>query len=120
MTQPLVWLVDVLRAAGLNVHETEGWRERAAEGQPPEPIGVLQHHTASSSTPDDPAPTIGTCVDGRSGLPGPLCQALIGLDGSIHLIAAGRANHAGEVKESGPLPAAGSGNGMYIDRKSVV
>lgn len=114
MPQPLVWLVDVLRAAGLNVHETEGWRDRAAEGRPPAPIGVLQHHTATRTTPQKPAPTLDMCINGRSDLDGPLCQALIGLDGAIHLVAAGRANHAGEAKASGPMPAAGSGNDIYI------
>jgi len=39
MAQPLVWLADVLRAAGLRVVETEGWRERAARGQRPNPGG---------------------------------------------------------------------------------
>ncbi|MDI2032880.1 N-acetylmuramoyl-L-alanine amidase [Saccharopolyspora sp. TS4A08] len=114
MAQPLIWLLDVLRGAGLNVHETEGWRDRAAEGRPPAPIGVLQHHTATRTSPQNPVPTLNMCVNGRSDLEGPLCQALIGLDGSIHLVAAGRANHAGEAKASGPMPAAGSGNDIYI------
>lgn len=114
MPQPLVWLVDVLRRAGLNVLETDGWRDRAAAGDPPAPIGVLQHHTATVTTPENPAPTVGMCINGRPDLDGPLCNALIGLDGAIHLIAAGRANHAGEAEASGPIPAAGSGNGIYI------
>ncbi|MFC7344466.1 N-acetylmuramoyl-L-alanine amidase [Saccharopolyspora griseoalba] len=114
MPQPLVWLVDVLRQAGLKVIETDGWRERAAAGDPPAPIGVLQHHTATPTSPENPAPTVGTCINGRADLDGPLCHALIGLDGVVHLIAAGRANHAGEAKASGPMPAAGSGNGIYV------
>ncbi|MEB3372248.1 peptidoglycan recognition protein family protein [Saccharopolyspora mangrovi] len=75
---------------------------------------MLQHHTATRTTPQNPAPTLNMCINGRPDLDGPLCQALIGLDGSIHLVAAGRANHAGEAKASGPMPAAGSGNDIYI------
>ena len=111
---PLVWLGDALRAAGLDVVETDGWRERSAGSGPlPEPVGVLEHHTASTSTEQNPAPSLQMCVDGREGLEGPLCHGLIGLDGTVHLIAAGRANHAGRAKASGPNPG-GDGNVLYV------
>ncbi|MBE9374626.1 N-acetylmuramoyl-L-alanine amidase [Saccharopolyspora sp. HNM0983] len=114
MALPLEWLGDVLRDAQLAVHETPGWRERSAtSGALPEPVGVLVHHTATRSSPDDPAPSVQLCIDGRADLAGPLCHAVIGFDGSVHLIAAGRANHAGQARESGPNPA-GDGNTLYI------
>lgn len=117
MALPLVWLADVLRAAGLTVNETRGWRERSASSGPlPEPLGVLEHHTATPAGPasyQNPAPTLQMCIDGRPDLEGPLCHALIGFDGVVHVIAAGRANHAGEAKASGPNPA-GDGNVSYV------
>ena len=114
MVLPLVWLGDVLRDAGLAVQETDGWRERSASGGPlPGPVGVLEHHTASTSSEQDPAPSLQMCVQGRQDLDGPLCHGLIGLDGTVHLIAAGRANHAGRAKASGPNPG-GDGNVLYV------
>ena len=53
------------------------------------------------------------CINGRSDLPGPLCQVMIGYDGVCHIIAAGRANHAGKAKNAPPIPA-GDGNAMLI------
>ncbi|SDZ59035.1 N-acetylmuramoyl-L-alanine amidase [Saccharopolyspora shandongensis] len=113
MALPLVWLADVLRAAGLRVVETPGWRERTARGTQPRPLGVLNHHTATPTSYARPAPTVQTCINGRPDLDGPLCHAVIGYDGTVHLIAAGRANHAGKAKASGPNPG-GDGNALYV------
>lgn len=114
MTLPLAWLGDVLRDAGLTVVETSGWQERSADsGEPPRPVGVLEHHTATWASEDDPAPSVQLCIDGRPDLDGPLCHGLIGFDGTVHLISAGRANHAGEAKMSGPNPS-GDGNVLYV------
>lgn len=114
MTLPLAWLGDVLRDAGLTVVETSGWQERSADsGELPRPVGVLEHHTATWSSEDDPAPSVQLCIDGRPDLDGPLCHGLIGFDGTVHLISAGRANHAGEAKMSGPNPS-GDGNVLYV------
>lgn len=114
MTLPLVWLGDVLRGAGLAVQETPGWQERTADSGPlPEPVGVLEHHTAAVASYENPAPSLQLTIDGRTDLAGPLCHGLIGFDGVIHLIAAGRANHAGKAKESGPNPG-GDGNVIYV------
>ncbi|MEV5543128.1 N-acetylmuramoyl-L-alanine amidase [Saccharopolyspora shandongensis] len=113
MALPLVWFADVLRAAGLRVVETPGWRTRTASGPPPRPVGVLEHHTATPASYARPAPTVQMCIDGRPDLDGPLCHAVIGYDGTVHVIAAGRANHAGKAKASGPNPG-GDGNALYV------
>jgi hypothetical protein len=55
----------------------------------------------------------GLAVDGRSDLPAPLCHFSLGRDGTVYVVAAGRANHAGVAKASGPMPA-GDGNVMYV------
>src|SRR5690606_804691 len=114
MALPLDWLADVLRKTGLTVHEVPGWQQRTADSGPqPEPVGVLLHHTAYYASAEDPAPTLQMCINGRPGLAGPLCPALLGFDGAVHVIAAGRANHAGQAIESGPVPA-GDGNVLYV------
>lgn len=105
-------LPKTLRAAGLTVVELDGWRTR---GRPAStggfsPVGVLCHHTASSA--DGKAGTT-ILVNGRSDLPGPLAHLGLSRDGTVYVVAAGRANHAGTAKASGTV-AAGDGNQLYI------
>jgi hypothetical protein len=106
------WLADVLRAAGVQVVEEGDWRNRMVSGSF-DPIGVLWHHTAATSSASNPAPALGVVINGRSDLQGPLCHALVDYNGVFHLISAGRANHAGVCGGSGPLPY-GDGNTMLI------
>lgn len=88
-----IGLVHHLQIWGLKVEESEGWRNR---GRPYNfyPRGVIAHHTASGKDSgnfgSDRIVTVG-----RSDLPGPLCQFLLGRDGTVKLIAAGYSNHAG-------------------------
>ena len=105
------WLADALRAEGCKVKEVDGWENR---GRPSssggfDPKGSKWHHTATTASYANPNPTLNMCISGRSDLPGPLCQVLIGYDGVCWVIAAGRANHAGESKGFGPYYA-GDGN----------
>jgi hypothetical protein len=106
------WLADVLRGAGVQVVEEGDWRSRGRNGAF-EPIGVLWHHTAFHSSASNPAPGLGTVINGRPDLAGPLCHALVDYHGVFHLVSANRANHAGESGGSGPIPA-GDGNAMLI------
>jgi hypothetical protein len=111
----LIWLADVLRAEGCLVKTYEGWKERSRPTGDFHPFGVLWHHTGTPTTMERPAPSVGTCINGRSDLPGPLCQVVIGRDGICHVIAAGRANHAGtnDGTGTGPIPA-GDGNAQMV------
>lgn len=86
-------LVAHLRKWGLKVETKDGWRTR---GRPYDfyPKGILIHHTASGKDSGNFA-SEGVVTSGRSDLPGPLCQFLLGRDGTIKIIAAGYANHAG-------------------------
>lgn len=91
------WLADVLRGAGLDVVEQPGW---LAHGRDLDDIaGVMWHHTASpvSSTLQT---NLNVVTNGNSVAPGPIAQALVWRTGTWHIIAAGRANHAGK----GTLP----------------
>lgn len=85
------WIADQLRAWGLVVVEVDGWKTRGSEDFAPR--GVVIHHTAGPATGD--APSLRICVNGRADLPGPLCHVLLARSGVCHVIAAGRANHAG-------------------------
>lgn len=101
-----------LRAFGLKVVEINGWQTRGSSSF--SPAGSVDHHTAGGRSGN--APSLGICTNGRSDLPGPLCNILIGRDGTCYVIAAGRANHAGKGGWQGL-----SGNSkMYgVERENV-
>ncbi|MEU6946730.1 peptidoglycan-binding protein [Streptomyces sp. NPDC046316] len=86
-------LVAALRAEGVKVVEHDGWRthHRNRAGAWGPVVGVMIHHTVSSGT----ASSVELCYNGYTGLPGPLCHGVIAKDGTVHLVANGRANHAG-------------------------
>jgi hypothetical protein len=86
-------LVNALRAEGCRVVTVDQWRTHNRNHKGPwGPIhGVMVHHTVSKG---DQA-SVDLCYDGYEGLPGPLCQGVIGKDGTVYVISAGRANHAG-------------------------
>lgn len=113
-------LASVLRDAGLQVQEIPGWRTR---GRPAstggfDPVGNLWHHTGARDTnplslKDDAAYAKWLAEIGRSDLPAPLCQISVGRNGTCYVCAAGRGNHAGRAKPSGPVPG-GDGNTLYL------
>jgi hypothetical protein len=91
------WIADELIRWGLHVVTDTSWTFRGSTSF--EPSGVLIHHTGGARGSD--APSLSTVKYGRRDLAPPLCAVLIGRSGRCHVIAAGRANHAGE---GGPLP----------------
>jgi N-acetylmuramoyl-L-alanine amidase/Putative peptidoglycan binding domain len=107
MAFALTWMPAVLEAAGLKVAEVEGWahRGRAEMGQV---LGVMIHHTVGPRTGN--MPSLKTLVNGRSDLPGPLCNLGLGRDGTWYIVAAGRANHAGV----GVWKGVSTGNSSFI------
>jgi hypothetical protein len=88
----LLWMPQVLLAAKCPVAEQVGWRLRG-RAEFGEFKGIMIHHTAGPAKGN--APSLGVVTDGRSDLPGPLCNLLQGRDGTFYAVAAGRANHAG-------------------------
>ncbi|MGW2586811.1 peptidoglycan-binding protein [Streptomyces virginiae] len=86
-------LVAILRAEGVRVVEVDDWRthNRNHKGAFGPINGVMIHHTVSSGTDS----SVRLCYDGYDELPGPLCHGVIAKDGTVYLISAGRANHAG-------------------------
>jgi len=88
------WLADAARSTGYRVVEVGGWRTRG-HGAMRLVEGVVGHHTA---TPDNAAgdyPSLGIVTNGRSDLAGPLCNLGLGRNGTIYVVAAGCAWHAG-------------------------
>jgi hypothetical protein len=98
-------LAKRLRADGLPVVECSGWTSRGSSSF--SPMGLVRHHTAGASPAAGKTPSLQTCIYGRPDLDGPLCNIYcsFGAAPKIYVVAAGRANHAGE-------PDGGSYKGM--------
>jgi hypothetical protein len=114
-------LANVLRAAGLTVVETPGWSTRGYAGQDlVEVRGVLWHHTATPAARRllAGAPTLQMTINGRSDLAGPLCNITFGRDGTVYLVAAGVANHAGRGSAPGIPTNAGNHYLIGIEMES--
>lgn len=89
-------LGSIARGAGLRVIETPGWMSRG--GSMSSIQSVVCHHTAGAATGN--MPSLNVVVNGRAGLSGPLCNYALGRDGTVYVVAAGRANHAGVVNNN--------------------
>lgn len=107
MAYGLTWLAEVLEDAGLRVAEQPGWRTRGHGDMDP-PRGVMVHQTGAPMIGN--APSLGVVTEGREGLSGPLAQLCLGRDGTFYVVAAGRANHAGQGEWQG----VSSGNASFI------
>mgnify|MGYP000882814736 FL=1 len=84
-------ILQNLVLVGVDVIEIDGWKTRGSTSFDPD--GSVNHHTAGPMRGE--APSLGICINGRSDVPGPLCNGLLGRDRKLRLISAGRANHAG-------------------------
>jgi hypothetical protein len=96
MTMMLTNLADICRAAGLTVVEVQGWKTRGHGGMTAVRF-VVCHHTAGPATGN--MPSLDVITDGRPDLPGPLCNLGLGRDGTVYVVAAGLAYHAGAVRD---------------------
>ena len=86
-------MIDLAKVlAPLHPVEHAGWRTRG--GSSFAPTGQVLHHTASSISSGDVG-SLNVVLNGRTDVPPPLCNVLWSRSGVPHLIAAGRANHAG-------------------------
>jgi len=97
-------IIARLKAAGITVHEQAGWETRG-NGQSPAYEGFEWHHTATPFANQN----LGILINGRSDLSGPLCNSCGWADGSVGIIAAFPANHAGASGgyNTSPLPKTG-------------
>jgi hypothetical protein len=104
-----------LRAAGITVHEWAGWESRG-NGQISAYQGGLIHHTGTAY-----GGAFQALVSGRPDLSGPLCNYAGNENGSITVIAANPANHAGASggRSMGPLPVTSSFNRTVLGLEIV-
>lgn len=87
-------LADACRKSGLTVVEVDGWRTRG-HGQFLGVNTIVPHHTATPNSVAGDFPSLRVVRDGRPDLPGPLSQIGLGRNGTVYVIAAGVAWHAG-------------------------
>ncbi len=95
-----------LRAAGIVVHEAPGWQSRG-NGYLSNYAGGIIHHSATAFTNAvSGSSVLNMLINGRPELSGPLCNYAGNEDGTITVVAAGPANHAGSSGgwSMGPLP----------------
>ena len=82
-----LWIPDLLSDFKVRFDLAPGWETRGSSDF--DPKVVIAHHTAVSGS------AVNVCINGRSDLPGPLCQIVLARTGVATVIAAGKANHAG-------------------------
>jgi peptidoglycan hydrolase-like protein with peptidoglycan-binding domain len=82
-----------LNPIGVQVVEIDGWQSRGRTYATFDPYGSVNHHTAGPRV--GVAPSLGICINGRSDLPGPLCNVHQQRNDVVNVVAAGVANHAG-------------------------
>lgn len=103
----LDWAAQVLKDAKLHVVEEDGWATRGTAFSRA-PLGVILHHDASAAGQIPEHPSV--IINGRKGLPGPLSQWYLNRNGVWHVVASGKANHAG----SGYYNGLNSGNSNLL------
>ncbi|MDF9716045.1 N-acetylmuramoyl-L-alanine amidase [Nocardioides sp. ChNu-99] len=101
-----------LTAAGCEVALVGNWRRNKRLGAF-RPVGVLWHHTGGEDDGAAYARWLAHTGRPENDLPAPLCQLSIGRDGTVYVLAAGRANHGGKARASGTV-AAGDANTLYV------
>ena len=97
---------------GLRVVEVSGWTTRGRSSTFT-PRFTIEHHTAA------PVDITAMLINGRPDLSGPLCNFELRKDGTVGLLASGRANHAGVasvsssesygIEATGPVPTGATG-----------
>lgn len=103
--EDVLFFVAVFREFGVPVEFEPDW-ERRGNGSTANYQGGILHHTAIAASYANPGPGTRVLRDGRPDLPGPLCQYQNKFTGTVRVIAAHPANHAGASggRSMGPLP----------------
>src|SRR3546814_13364614 len=90
--------IKALTAEGVKMNAPySGWRTHGRDdetGKTFGPVnGVTIHHTVGSNS-------LALCYNGTSSLPGPLCHGHLPKTGTVNMISAHRANHAGTFAQN--------------------
>jgi len=112
----LLWLPDVLRSAGLTVHEVDGWRERGSSSWSPR--GIVCHETRGSRSSTD-AGEIYVLLNGSPTAPPPIAQLYLSRTGHWHVIASGRCNHV-RTGWAGPFKGVGNSGLLGIEAQHAL
>ncbi|MEO3820910.1 N-acetylmuramoyl-L-alanine amidase [Plantactinospora sp. B24E8] len=112
----LLWLPDVLRSAGLTVHEVGGWRSRGSTSF--DPHGIICHETRGSRTSTD-AGEIYVLLNGSATAPPPIAQLYLSRTGHWHVVASGRCNHV-RVGWAGPFKGVGNSGLLGIEAQHAL
>lgn len=88
-------LERAVKNAGVKYKKVDGWSSRGHGGMG-SIRSVICHHTAGPESGN--TPSLNVVTNGRPGLSGPLAQIFLARDGTVYLVAAGRAWHAGRVR----------------------
>lgn len=128
----LTWAADAARNAvrgtPYQVVEVAGWQSRGHGGFRVVE-GIVGHHTATSDRAQGDYPSLRVVRNGRAGLPGPLCNYGLGRSGTIYVVAAGVAWHAGASRYGGftdlndefaGIEAESAGLGGWTDAQRIV
>lgn len=117
----VLWLAEVLRAAGLTVVEVDGWRALGSDQWAP--TGGIVHATADGAAAnpvadvaDDDA-AIRVIRNGRPGLAGPIANVYHSRSGVWWVIASGRCNTA-LTGTAGPLKGLGNVNLLGVEHEN--
>lgn len=93
---PAEWLLK-LGYEGLGTVEYRSWKTHGRDDETGKifgPVnGVVIHHTAGTDS-------LALCYNGTSALPGPLCHGHLPKSGTVNMISAHRANHAGTFAQN--------------------
>jgi hypothetical protein len=92
----LTQLADIARTTGYPVVEVDGWTTRG-HGPMAAVRTIVCHHTAGAATGN--MPSLDVITNGRPGLDGPLANLGLARDGTVYVVAAGLAYHAGDVRD---------------------
>jgi hypothetical protein len=106
-------LAAVARKTSLEVIEVPGWETRG-RGEMRDVRAVICHHTATHNRTAD-MPSLNTLIKGRSDLKGPLSHFGLSRSGKVYVIAAGRCNHAGTVRN----PSWGNSHSIGIEAEAT-
>ncbi|MBE1492179.1 peptidoglycan recognition protein family protein [Plantactinospora soyae] len=112
----LLWLADVLRSAGLTVHEVGGWRSRGSTSF--DPHGIICHETRGSLHSTD-AGEIYVLLNGSATAPPPIAQLYLSRTGDWHVVASGRCNHV-RVGWAGPFKGVGNSGLIGIEAQHAL
>lgn len=124
MSVYIPWLADAGRLTGYPVVEVGGWKGRGHGGMRVVE-GVVCHHTAGPKTGN--MPSLGVITNGRAGLAGPLANYGLARDGTVFVVAAGCAWHAGASAWAGfndlndeflGIEAEDDGDGRWTDEQN--